>query len=74
MLYFASSSCIALSGPGNFSIDEVITRTLKSEENNINETNTINNFQPKNNLNNDIEKKEGFFQFLQDNLLSDISS
>ena len=74
LLYFASSSCIALSGPGNFSIDEVIIRTLKSEENNINETNTINNFQPKNNLNNDIEKKEGFFQFLQDNLLSDISS
>ncbi len=74
LLYFASSSCIALSGPGNFSIDEVIIRTLKSEENNINETNTINNFQPKNNLNNDTEKKEGFFQFLQDNLLSDISS
>ena len=74
LLYFASSSCIALSGPGNFSIDEVIIRTLKSDENNINETNTINNFQPKNNLNNDIEKKEGFFQFLQDNLLSDISS
>ena len=74
LLYFASSSCIALSGPGNFSIDEVIIRILKSEENPINETNTNNNPQPKNNLNKETEKKEGFFQFLQENLLSDISS
>ena len=75
LLYFASSSCIALSGPGNFSIDEVIIRILKSEENTINETNTNNNFpQPTNKLNKEIEKKEGFFQFLQENLLSDISS
>ena len=74
LLYFASSSCIALSGPGNFSIDEVIIRILKSEENPINETNTNNNPQPKNNLNKEKEKKEGFFQFLQENLLSDISS
>ena len=75
LLYFASSSCIALSGPGNFSIDEVIIIILKSEENTINETNKNNNLtQPTNKLNKEIEKKEGFFQFLQENLLSDISS
>ena len=31
-MYFASATSIALTGPGNFSLDEVIIRILKSEE------------------------------------------
>jgi len=31
LLYFASATSIALTGPGNFSLDEVIIRILKSE-------------------------------------------
>ena len=32
LLYFASATSIALTGPGNFSLDEVIIRILKSED------------------------------------------
>merc|ERR1712230_26462 len=32
LLYFASATSICLTGPGNFSLDEVIIRILKSEE------------------------------------------
>ena len=74
LLYFASSSCIALSGPGNFSIDEVIIRILKSEEDTSNETETKNIIKTTNKIDEKALKKEGFFEFLQSNLLSDTSS
>ena len=74
LLYFASSSCIALSGPGNFSIDEVIIRILKSEEDTSNETETKNIIKTTNKIDEKAFKKEGFFEFLQSNLLSDTSS
>ena len=74
LLYFASSSCIALSGPGNFSIDEVIIRILKSEEDTSNETETKNIIKTTNKIDEKAAKKEGFFEFLQSNLLSDTSS
>jgi len=32
LLYFASATSIALTGPGNYSLDEVIIRILKSED------------------------------------------
>ena len=76
LLYFASASSIALIGPGNFSIDEVIIRTLRSESY---EDEDNNKFQS--NKNKDIKKtivnnskKEGLIAFLQSNLLSDIST
>jgi len=74
LLYFASSSCIALSGPGDFSIDEVIIRILKSEEYTSKETDARNIIKTRNKLNEKPGKKEGFFEFLQSNLLSDTSS
>ena len=74
LLYFASSCSIALIGPGNFSIDEVIIRILKSE----NLDNDLQVKSSKSNKSNDEniseEKKIGFFEFLQANLLSDTSS
>ena len=75
LLYFASAGCIALTGPGNFSIDEVIIRILKadSEEKIANNKSVSGNY--KNSKLENIEtKKEGFFQFLQANLLSDTLS
>ena len=74
LLYFASSSCIALSGPGDFSIDEVIIRILKSEEYTSNEIDARNIIKTRNKLDEKPGKKEGFFEFLQSNLLSDTSS
>ena len=73
LLYFASSSCIALSGPGNFSIDEIIIRTLKSESN-LKEKISPENYNTKNDPSISATKKESFFQFLQANLLADYSS
>ena len=76
LLYFASAACITLTGPGNFSLDEVIIRILKSESDEI-EVATLSINKKSGNLK--VEelrevKKEGFFQFLQSNLLSDTSS
>ena len=74
LLYFASSSCIALSGPGDFSIDEVIIRILKSEEDTSNEIEARNIIKTTNKIDEKATKKEGFFAFLQSNLLSDTYS
>ena len=76
LLYFASATCIALTGPGDFSIDEVIIRVLRSESDEE-EFQTIAN--TKNNSdktvkNEDDSNKGGIFQFLQANLLSDTSN
>ena len=35
LLYFAAAGCITLTGPGVFSLDEVIIRILKSESEEI---------------------------------------
>ena len=69
-MYFASATSIALTGPGNFSLDEVIIRILKSED----EEEIIPSRNSK-----EVEVKEetskgGLFQFLQANILSDTSS
>ena len=76
LLYFASATSIALTGPGDFSIDEVIIRVLRSEsdDENIQETvknkiNTGKSISPE-----DSTNKGGIFQFLQANLLSDTSN
>ena len=73
LLYFASATSIALTGPGDFSLDEVIIRILKSED----EDEII----PSTNLKSSKEVvvkqetgKGGLFQFLQANILSDTSS
>ena len=76
LLYFASATSIALTGPGDFSIDEVIIRILRSESN---EEEIQSSIQP-NAMNKKIFKEEeesnrgGIFQFLQANLLSDTSN
>ena len=72
LLYFASSSCIALSGPGIFSIDEVIIRILKSEEDPVSEELRKNKIQKTNKKEAITKNKGGFFQYLQSNVLSDI--
>ena len=73
LLYFASATSIALTGPGNFSLDEVIIRILKSED----EEEIIPSTKTK--PSKQVEFKEesskgGLFQFLQANILSDTSS
>ncbi len=77
LLYFASATSIALTGPGDFSIDEVIIRILRSEseEEEVGQS-SIN---PKLSNKKIITKEEnsskgGIFQFLQANLLSDTSN
>jgi len=72
-LYFASATSIALTGPGNFSLDEVIIRILKSED----EEEVIPSTMSKNSKNVEVQEetsKGGLFQFLQANILSDTSS
>ena len=76
LLYFASATSIALTGPGDFSIDEVIIRVLRSEsdqedvqtsvKSSLNKKETV--------INNEESSKGGIFQFLQANLLSDTSN
>ena len=75
LLYFASATSIALTGPGDFSIDEVIIRVLRSEsDEDIQETvKTKTNTQKLINQENSANKG-GIFQFLQANLLSDTSN
>ena len=76
LLYFASATSIALTGPGDFSIDEVIIRILRSESDDE-EVQTLKT--SKINTKKVITKEEesskgGIFQFLQANLLSDTSN
>ncbi len=72
LLYFASATSIALTGPGDFSLDEVIIRILKSEdveeEENIIKSRTASQQEVKEEI-----TKGGLFQFLQANILSDTS-
>ena len=76
LLYFASATCIALTGPGDFSIDEVIIRVLRSESNDddiqISKKEKVTSVKSTNNE--EVSNKGGIFQFLQANLLSDTSN
>ena len=77
LLYFASATSIALTGPGDFSIDEVIIRVLRSESDNedIQETaKTKSNSGKSISQEDSTNKNGGIFQFLQANLLSDTSN
>ena len=76
LLYFASATSIALTGPGNFSIDEVIIRVLRSESNDENVQESVKTKTDTGKLTSkeDSTKKGGIFQFLQANLLSDTSN
>ena len=74
LLYFASATAIALTGPGNFSLDEVIIRILRSEESDINELTSSSKVAPKQSDIKEEPSKGGLFQFLQANILSDTSS
>jgi len=73
LLYFASATSIALTGPGIFSLDEVIIRILKSED----EEEIIPSTKAKPSKQVEVKEetsKGGLFQFLQANILSDTSS
>ena len=76
LLYFASATSIALTGPGDFSIDEVIIRVLRSESDQEDvQTSVKSSFNKKETvINNEESSKGGIFQFLQANLLSDTSN
>ena len=76
LLYFASATSIALTGPGDFSIDEVIIRVLRSEsdDENIQESLKTQANTSKSISQEDSTNKGGIFQFLQANLLSDTSN
>ena len=76
LLYFASATSIALTGPGDFSIDEVIIRILRSDSNEEDvqkSTKSIISEEKIISKQNDANKG-GIFQFLQANLLSDTSN
>ena len=76
LLYFASATCIALTGPGDFSIDEVIIRVLRSESNDDDVQTSVKEkvISEKSTNKEDVSNKGGIFQFLQANLLSDTSN
>ena len=76
LLYFASATSIALTGPGDFSIDEVIIRILRSESNEdeINSSLKSKVSEEKVASQDRDTNKGGIFQFLQANLLSDTSN
>jgi putative oxidoreductase len=76
LLYFASATSIALTGPGDFSIDEVIIRVLRSESNDedVQELSKTKADTGKLTSQEDSTNKGGIFQFLQANLLSDTSN
>ena len=76
LLYFASATSIALTGPGDFSIDEVIIRVLRSESNDEDLQESVKAKLDRGKLTNkeDETNKGGIFQFLQANLLSDTSN
>ena len=73
LLYFASATSIALTGPGNFSLDEVIIRILKSEDEEEIVSSTKSETYKKVEIKEEANKG-GLFQFLQANILSDTSS
>ena len=75
LLYFASATSIALTGPGDFSIDEVIIRVLRSESD-IEETQNSqkSKIKDKKMIIEEETNKGGIFQFLQANILSDTSN
>ena len=76
LLYFASATSIALTGPGDFSIDEVIIRVLRSESDDeeIQELVKTKDNTGKSISQDDSTNRGGIFQFLQANLLSDTSN
>ena len=76
LLYFASAISIALIGPGDFSMDEVIIRILRSESTEEKTSSLSKDKIATKNLsiNDEGSSKGGIFQFLQENLLSDTSS
>ena len=76
LLYFASATSIALTGPGDFSIDEVIIRVLRSESNDQDAQELVKTKVDSGKLINkdNATSKGGIFQFLQANLLSDTSN
>ena len=76
LLYFASATSIALTGPGDFSIDEVIIRVLRSESNDEDVQESVKTKADTRKLTSqeDSNNKGGIFQFLQANLLSDTSN
>ena len=76
LLYFASATSIALTGPGDFSIDEVIIRVLRSESNDEDVQESVKAKLDTGKLTSkeDETNKGGIFQFLQANLLSDTST
>ena len=75
LLYFASATSIALTGPGDFSIDEVIIRVLRSESNEeVTQTSQKSKVSNKKISQEEETSKGGIFQFLQANLLSDTSN
>ena len=75
LLYFASATSIALTGPGDFSIDEVIIRVLRSESNEeVNQNSQKSKVSDKKISQEEETSKGGIFQFLQANLLSDTSN
>ena len=76
LLYFASATSIALTGPGDFSIDEVIIRVLRSESNDEDVQESVKAKLDTGKLTSkeDEKNKGGIFQFLQANLLSDTSN
>ena len=76
LLYFASATSIALTGPGDFSIDEVIIRVLRSEskDEEIQSSQKLKVNDKKKITQEQEVSKGGIFQFLQANLLSDTSN
>ena len=69
----AASDVYKRQGPGNFSLDEVIIRILKSEDEEV----IIPSTKSKNLKETEVKEetsKGGLFQFLQANILSDTSS
>ena len=74
LLYFASATSIALTGPGDFSLDEVIIRILKLEDKEeIISSTKVKSFSRESETKEE-SSKGGLFQFLQANILSDTSS
>jgi putative oxidoreductase len=76
LLYFASATSIALTGPGDFSIDEVIIRVLRSESNDEDVQESVKSKLDTGKLNSkeDETNKGGILQFLQANYHSDTST
>ena len=72
LLYFASATSIVLTGPGNFSLDEVIIRILRSEDDEESIRSAKLKPSSKESEIKEESKKGGLFQYIQANILSDI--